>query len=235
MGTMKMNEYDASHARKRVKPIPEPITQQEVWRLGETLQDEQDRALLYFLYLSGARITEVLQVRCRELEKRKTKLPNGKLVWTIKLNLITLKRRSGEFPRRTIYVNPMGLDQMMLAVIVNLRKTRNRGDDCLFDYGDVKSHKARWKAYHRLKKVRYAIRGVAIDGKLVELPEFGIYPHFLRHCRATHLAQDYGFNDRELMRYFGWVKSETAMIYTNLNPKEILARIIDRDGCVEAN
>ena len=54
-------------------------------------------------------------------------------------------------------------------------------------------------------------------------------PHFLRHCRATHVVRewkDLGFKDQisivQLMNYFGWHKIESARTYLRLGEMDII-------------
>lgn len=221
--------------KTKKKPIPEPISQETIFSLGQTIENLQDRALFFFLYLTGCRISEALQVMCSDVRNATTRLKSGKRVKAIAADLITLKRRTG-LPRRTILVNPMGIDREMLLIINKQIKTRKDSKEFIFQYGDLKSGRGRKKAYWHIKKVTYSIRGIAPpDGHMVPMPDFGLNLHFLRHCRATHLSEIYGYNDRELMLYFGWSSPMPANTYTNRNPVELLGRIVDVDGAVDAD
>jgi integrase len=212
------------------KPIAEPISQEEIWNLGKTAPELQDRALIYFIYLTGGRITECLQVQVRDISLKRIKLKSGRWVKGIAINLLTLKRRKG-IPRRTVLVNPMGMDRDMFNIIEELRNSRSKMDEMLFNYGDIKSQKARKNAYWHMKSIKYAIRGVAPpDGKMVLMPDFGLHPHYLRHARCTHLVERFGYNEHELMLYFGWASTAMATRYTNLNPIELMGKIVDVDG-----
>jgi integrase len=230
-----MNDYASigTPFKDRVKPIPEPISQEEIFNLGKTISG-QDKALLYFLYLTGARINEALQVQCRDLRLVSVKLRSGQRVRCIAIDLLTLKRRRG-IPRRTIYINPVALDKEMFKEINQLRTSRHKSDDFLFSYGDIKSQRARKKAYWHIHKLTYSIRGIAPpDGKMVLMPDFGLYLHYLRHCRATHLSQTYGYNEHELMMYFGWSSPKPGTVYVNLSPTELIGRMVEVDGAVDA-
>jgi integrase len=220
--------------KTKKKPIAEPISQETIFSLGQTIDNLQDRALFYFLYLTGCRITEALQVMCSEVRSASRRLKSGRKVRAIAVDLITLKRRSG-IPRRTVYINPMGIDREMLAIIEKLMLSRQNLNDMLFNYGDVRSQRARKKAYWHIKQVTYSIRGIAPpDGRMVLMPDFGLNLHYLRHCRATHLSETYGYSDRELMLYFGWSSTNPANTYANRNPVELLGRIVDVDGGIDA-
>jgi integrase len=220
--------------KTRKKPVPDPISQETLYNLGKTAGSHQDTALFFFLYLTGARITEALQVRCDEISLDTKPLPSGKKVKCITIRILTLKHRKG-IPRRTIPVNLIGLDLKMFQEINKLRATRAKGDDYLFDYGDIQSGKARWKAYHHIKKITYSIRGIAPpDGRVVVMADFGINLHYLRHCRATHLSTTYGYKEHELMLFFGWATIAPGTTYVNLNPTELLSRIVEHDGGAQA-
>jgi integrase len=215
--------------KTRKKPIPEPVSQETLWEHGNGMADLQDRALFYFLYLTGCRISEALQVMCSEINLVPRAI-GGLRYKVISVDLITLKRQSG-LPRRTVLINTVGIDREMFLIIEKLRVLRKKPGDLLFNYGDVKSGRARKKAYWHLKKVICTTRGIAPpDGRMVLMPDFGINPHYLRHCRATHLNATYGYNDRELMLYFGWSSPVPASTYTNRNPIDLLRKFIDIDG-----
>jgi integrase len=49
----------------------------------------------------------------------------------------------------------------------------------------------------------------------------GINPHGFRKLRATHLCVRFGFNDQQLVRFFGWSNSVPASVYTRLNVEDI--------------
>ena len=219
--------------KTRKKPIAEPVSQQTLWETGNGIENLQDRALFFFLYLTGCRITEALNVLCSEINLVPRKFKDGVRYKVIAVDLITLKRQSG-IPRRTVYVNPVGIDREMFMIINKLRKLRGNTKEYLFNYGNIKSGRARKKAYWHLKKVICTTRGIAPpDGRMVLMPDFGVNPHWLRHCRATHLNATYGYNDRELMLYFGWSSPVPASTYTNRNPIDLLRKVIDIDGGVE--
>lgn len=54
--------------------------------------------------------------------------------------------------------------------------------------------------------------------------QLGFRTHFLRHIRASHLAE-LGFSDQELRLYFGWSDSRPASIYTHLNWRGLISKL----------
>ena len=55
--------------------------------------------------------------------------------------------------------------------------------------------------------------------------EMGLYNHFFRHMRTTHLTSDYGFSGQELKHFFAWASSKTADSYTHLNLDDIARKM----------
>jgi len=43
------------------------------------------------------------------------------------------------------------------------------------------------------------------------------FPHWLRHTRATHLAEEYQFTTNDLVQYFGWKDINRTLTYVHLN------------------
>lgn len=85
----------------------------------------------------------------------------------------------------------------------------NRSEDHIFNI-------SRTNAWNRLAKVEISTR--AIQGKdIIEDYVKGVNPHYLRHCRLTHLVQTYGFNELQLMRFAGWTNTKPAIVYVHLN------------------
>lgn len=222
--------------RNLKKPIPDAITQEEIWELGQEMPDEQDRVLLYTLYLAGPRISEALWIQSRDIYLTEIGLPTGKTVQVVAIDLRTLKKRRG-IPRRTIYVNLVGLDLKMFEVINAWRDRLPLADSYLFYYGDItlNTKKARDVAYQHLRKVKYVVKGLAPpDGKMIMLNNFHLYNHYLRHCRAHHLKTTYNLSGEEAMAFFGWSSSSLWARYGHQTARDVLARQIAKDGAIRA-
>lgn len=71
------------------KPVPEAMPIGELAMLGRRYLDPMDRALFYFLYLTGARISEALSVKVRDIDQAVSK-DHGKF---LKVKLLTRKNR----------------------------------------------------------------------------------------------------------------------------------------------
>lgn len=52
-------------------------------------------------------------------------------------------------------------------------------------------------------------------------PEERLFPHYFRHLRATHLATVFGFDQQRLVKYFGWTSSMSADYYVKLRVQDL--------------
>jgi len=56
-------------------------------------------------------------------------------------------------------------------------------------------------------------------------PHIGGNPHWLRHIRLTHLITVYNFNENLLQRYAGWTDTRPSKAYAELNTSDILDKL----------
>jgi len=52
------------------------------------------------------------------------------------------------------------------------------------------------------------------------------FNHYWRHCRLTNLAVDYGFTDLQLQHFIGWSNSQMASKYTHLDDSALIKAMI---------
>jgi integrase len=57
------------------------------------------------------------------------------------------------------------------------------------------------------------------------LNKLGLFPHYLRHVRLTHLVTIYGFSDQLLVKFAGWTNSLPAQYYMELRAEDILEKM----------
>jgi len=183
------------------KPVPEAMRMKDLVELGKRYSNPEDRALFYFCYLTGARISEALDVTPEDIHEHRSE----ELGEYLTVRLLTRKNR-----RAKIRDVPVPLQQAEKAMVSYVNKYKGSGD------GKIFTGLSRTNAWNRLSKVSISVR--AIRGKEI-LPEFtkGVNPHYLRHCRLTHLVQHYGFNELQLMRFAGWTNTKPAIVYVHLN------------------
>ncbi len=193
----------SAHGRWQIVAIPKPdIALYERTILG--IKDPVAQALTAVLYLTGARISEIInkyETRWKErvptkilvqegLRKHQIKtLEDGSLLFE---NLPVQKRRKNKIVRQ---VPTSTKDFAIIQIIQSYIKQLN-DDDILFDidyntaYGLIKKHT-------------------------------GMHPHFLRHiCVSIRVTRD-GFNELHLKHFIGWSNTAPASRYTHLDIEEL--------------
>ena len=194
-----------------VKPVPDVVSIGEIKAIGERYMDSEIRALFYFLYLTGGRISEVMDIRIRDLELIKD--AEGREIF--KVHLLTRKNRRQKY--RDIPVVLGNVETDMVDYIFKWIETFENADPerKLFPDLNVDS------GYQHIAKQKIKINATL---GLNHFPDYvlRIHPHYLRHCRLTHLVQLYGFSDTALTRFAGWSNSAPAQIYVNLNWSDLV-------------
>lgn len=200
------------------KPIPEAARMDELPVIGEKYQEPRDRALFFFCYLTGARISEALAVKPGDLTIVKSQEVGDYM--TVRL----LTRKNRRIPLRDVPVPMKFREGEMLKYIYSYIEVEELGK------GDrVFPNLQRTNAWNRLTKNSINVRAIDTNkghgNAIIESHTQRINPHYLRHCRLTHLVQHYGFNDIQLMRFAGWSNTKPATVYVHLNWMD-LARVM---------
>lgn len=212
----------------RKTPIPDPLGNiEKVYEFGENYGITRDghdiRFAYYFLYLTGQRVSEFLQTR---IEDVKLKWINGEK--SLVVDSVTLKNRN--INRRAIniplekkypeydmakyvfdYIRKRPNTDFVMADFVRVRKNKDGHYIPHTDSGRKRIH------YYMSKKLPYKIRAVNPSSKARILINYKMHPHYLRHCRATHMVLYYNFDLYMLMQMFGWSDPKTASIYAVMN------------------
>lgn len=190
--------------RQRKKPIPFPLpTIGYVVSVSRHYSNPQARFLFNWLYLTGQRISEALRVRRADI----TYEERGDAAYVV-VNSITLKNRNQ--PRRVLPLPHYGAEKPMVQQVYE------RIEDLDYDeriFRDLN----RKSAWYILQKQTVRIDAIMPNDNTMKEIEMAIYPHYLRHCRASHLAQYRGYDLYQLMQYFGWSSPNVATVYATLN------------------
>ena len=152
----------------------------------------RNRALIAMLYLTGARISEVLQVKRGDIWAEEV---FGKKFIVIKMR--TLKKRD-RTEHRNIPIS-VETDRDVLKYLIRWANENKSPEALLFTIG------RQW-AWRIMNK-------------------HGLFNHYWRHCRNTHLVTKRGFTDQELVKFNGWASANSASIYTHLNWKDIAKKL----------
>lgn len=186
------------------KPVPEALTMKGVSELGESYPSPQDRALFYFCYLTGARVSEALAVKPDDIQQHESRTMGRYL--TVRL----LTRKNRKTPIRDVPVPMQHGEGAMAAYIHSFIQVEAGADGRVFGW------LSRTNAWNRLSSREFTVR--ALKGhEIIQDYTKKVNPHYLRHCRLTHLVQHYGFNELQLVRFAGWTDASMAMTYMHLN------------------
>jgi integrase len=199
-------------AGKKRKPEQHPVpSQKEMTHLIKQCPSLRDSALLSILYLTGARISEILmEVRPTDIELTKLGEQNILIIHNLPvLKRNRKKKNSKEEPPR---IRGHRVPAIRRNVPVPYDKERE-ACDCLLAFAKTQPpdaplfHITRARAWQIIKKYLY-------------------FPHFLRHTRSTHLVTYYGLNEMELTKFIGWKKTAEAGRYSHLQYKDLARKIL---------
>lgn len=207
---------------RRVKPEPEALAPLEVFKLGQSLRRDPRYYTLYnMLFLTGQRISEALALTGRDIkfnwinDKR-----TDEIIPSIAVHSITLKNRrqhtrdliindlwqldvrSGEYVSRPHWDMWQSIEGRINKVIET--------DPNLKIWGDITRQSA--KNFFR-KYIEFEVP--AYDDKKRKRIDIvrEMYPHYLRHCRATDLGAI--MDIYQLTYFFGWSKPDMALRYVH--------------------
>jgi site-specific recombinase XerD len=170
---------------------------------------ERDRALFCFLYLTGARVEEVVMgkkkvgVKKKDLELVKV----GRKDFLV-VSLYTLKNR--KHPIRKVPI-PVKREGVLTKYVLDYVEKLN-SENYLFPFTKQRA----WQI----------IRFILDKYKRESKNKFMNANHFLRHCRLTHLVTIYDFTDQDLVRFAGWSSSMPAVVYSHLRFKDLAKKMI---------
>jgi integrase len=201
------------------KPVAEVISIEELYEIGNSTENTVAKVLFFLCYLSGSRIGEAIELTRRDIHKSTSE--NELLI-----ELKTEKRQ--DHPIRTIPIliidNPNhklfnAYEKKMATAIINYIKDM-KPDEIAFPI-------SRQRAFNLFTKyfstnVRFHLK----DNTATDIEEKKINPHYLRHCRLTHLRQEYGYDVVSLMRFAGWKDSQMANIYLHIGYKDLTREML---------
>ena len=177
----------------------EPLSREEVRRIVNALDSTRDKALVAFLYLTGARISEALQVRAEDFQLKDE--------WLL-VRLITLKKRrrkkDGYKPKPPRIVPIPLKDPLSRHVLAWVRQV---GEGRLWPFT------RRWA----LEIVKRGARRAGIRRR--------VWLHLLRHSRLTELVAEYDYGEFQLMRFTGWSDARPADTYIKLKWRDLAKKL----------
>ena len=171
--------------------LPEEIlTQEEVKRLIMGAFGVRDRALVSFLYESGCRVGELLGLRIKDVEFDDYGAK------------VMLSGKTGMRRVRIVSSAPL------LAEWINRHRMNSDPEAPLWINANGKQ-----LGYRSVRRIlKSAAKRAGIKKR--------VYPHLLRHSRATHLANH--LTEAQMKEYLGWVQSsKMASIYVHLSGRDV--------------
>ncbi|MDQ1355022.1 MAG: Tyrosine recombinase XerC [Acidobacteriota bacterium] len=197
-GKLARNPFDAVSSPKNEKKLPEILTEGEMLAFLDKLPEEtflqaRNKAVFEFLYATGLRISELVNLRITDINftddmvrvlgkgKKERIVPFNEQAKNILLKYLDRARMQFKKPVDYIFLNAWGRKITERAIELILHKT------------------------------------------FIEMMESNksVYPHLFRHSFATHLLQR-GANLRVIQELLGHESLSTTEKYTSLNYSDLL-------------
>lgn len=189
--------------KEPIRPTYHPLSPEDILKVGNSITDPLAQAAFFFTYLTGGRINEITDFSPNRLEVMEDR-------YIVRMK--TLKRRTADNMRRVPI--PRGSfakchENEMMEVVVKYLASCPSFSHPFKKWGNMSAY------FRRFIPLTTEARVKGIDKEYRdELVSKPLHPHFLRHCRATHLADYYGLNDRQIQAFFNWAKPDMAVTYT---------------------
>lgn len=191
-------------APNRPISIPKALTVQEITKLVEAPDTRdplgrRDRAILEFLYATGCRVTELVDLDLHDIDfETSTAIVTGK---GRKQRLVPI----GSYAERAI--GEWLPDRMVFRV-----PETDPGALFLTVRGNRLSRQTIWRIVRRY-------------GSSVGVPQDRLSPHVLRHSAATHMVEG-GADLRTVQEMLGHVSLSTTQVYTKVSPEHLREIVI---------
>ena len=184
---------------KGAKKLPICISIEEVEALLnqpdlDKPEGQRDRAMLEVMYSSGLRISELLNLKVKEINFER--------------GVVKVIGKGNK--ERIVPIGDYALEYLNKYIKGGRNKNQNRNSPYLFlnRYGEPVS-----RIYFFKQVKKYAeLAGIQAE----------ISPHTLRHCFATHMLEN-GAELRAVQEMLGHANIATTQIYTNISSKRIIS------------
>lgn len=166
--------------------LPSVLTKEEIKKLLNAISNWKHRLMIEFLYGSGLRVSELLNLKLKDLnlDKNYGFVRNGK----------------------------GGKDRLIVIPFVVIEKTKNLIEIEKLSENNFIFISNRKRKYS-VRSIQKIIRNASKKAKLKNWKE--IHPHTLRHSFATHLIES-GYDITNVQAMLGHKSPETTLIYTHI-------------------
>ncbi len=197
-GIVSKNVFDSISSPKLDKKMPEILTENEINTFLDNLSEEKfidirNKAIFEFIYATGMRISEVVNLRIEDINFND--------------NLVRIMGKGKK--ERIVPFNDYS-KELLLRYIKRAKEKFNIEINYIFL--NSRGKKITERSVERILKSVF--KNIMDSNK-------NVYPHLLRHSFATHLLQR-GANLRVIQELLGHSNLATTEKYTNLNYKDLL-------------
>jgi len=179
------------------------IEEDDIVKMLQACGNSRNRALLSVLIESGARISEILDLKLKDIKEDQYGF------------ILKVEGKTGSRPIRIVQsVND-------LKRWINEHSFKSNQESPLFYSFDDKNFGGFMTGTSGYILVKKIAKMAGIKKKIT--------PHSFRHARATSLAQV--MSDRQLVKFFGWSdKSDMPALYSHLTEKDIDDKVLSLNG-----
>lgn len=194
-----------------------------VAQMSETSKKKRNQALVCVLYLTGARIGEIVrELTPQQIEIVKALESNYLMFYNVK----TEKKMTTDPPPRNIptpieknhenefwrYIKDYITDKPSDTPIFKITTTRS--------YQIINGWLRKFKRM-KLKKEMKKRKGIEPKCKVSFLDGC----HYLRHVRTTHLKTLYNYDGLDMMKHHNWSSADPAKVYTHLDVSDLIDKL----------
>lgn len=176
------------------------VNKQEILRKARfDTKNEQDKIFVLIGYLTSSRRNEIIALNKVDVKKENYYYaPEDKTYEVFIFNMINQKNKVHK--RKAIPI-VKGLDDTIDIMLKEIEHYMEDRADALFDKYDPTIWNKRLECI--TMRTRYSDPNIPITENIVV--DFRLFPHFLRHCRATHLSP---LGPQVLVNVTGWSTSQ---------------------------
>ena len=189
------------------KPILDPLEFKDIYNIWKNAMSKAGKKAQFefaLLYLTGARVGEIVQVRKADFKKYK----KGEKEY-LTVTLPTLKNR-----RRRSRIIPLVKEEPYTEMVESIE------DYLYYLYPTeriIQVQTARGLRKKISKVGEFETMAIYPNQRKKKEVKRSFYPHFLRHCRLTHLVKYHHFDGNRLMYFAGWSDPRLSSIYVSLD------------------
>lgn len=193
------------------------IDRLKAYKITNRLTEMRNKALIAFLYLTAARIEEVVGMIDQNTRERITEpITLAQLEYNLMNNEKYLVINRMRVLKRRPKIDDEGREKVVLRKVPVLIKDEEYPVECIEKY---------------IKSLVYRTLDTPLFNMTYQRAwqiscEFGgKFNHYWRHLRLSHLVDMYGFSDLELQQYVSWSSTTMASKYTHLNWSSIAKKM----------